>query len=49
MARLFLQLNGVQLAFDKADATRMVLALAAGELSEEGVVTWFEKHVVTTE
>ena len=30
MARLFLKLNGVELSFDKADAIRMVLALASG-------------------
>lgn len=46
MARLFLRLNGVTLAYDKADAIRMVLALAAGELSEESVAQWFRAHIV---
>lgn len=48
MARLFLRLNGVALAYDKAEAIRMVLALAAGELSEEAVARWFHSHVVET-
>lgn len=45
MARLFLRLNGVTMAYDKADAIRMVLALAAGELPEDGVADWFRSHV----
>lgn len=32
MARLFLRLNGVDLAFDKADAIRTMLAVAAGTM-----------------
>lgn len=40
MARLFLKLNGVALAFDKADAIRTMLALAAGELEEDGFANW---------
>ncbi len=46
MARLFLRLNGVTLAYDKAEATLMVLALAAGKLPEEDVAQWFRQHVV---
>ncbi|WP_374944693.1 type II toxin-antitoxin system death-on-curing family toxin [Sphingomonas sp.] len=46
MARLFLQLNGVTITFDKADAIRTMLALAAGELPEEQVAAWFREHVV---
>lgn len=46
MARLFLRLNGVALAYGKAEAIRMVLALAAGELSEDGVAEWFRSRVV---
>lgn len=45
MARLFLQLNGVSLAFDKGDATRTMIALAAGELAEEAMAEWFRNHV----
>lgn len=45
MARLFLRLNGVVLTYDKGDAITMVLALAAGELSEEAVADWFRAHV----
>lgn len=45
MARLFLKLNNVEIAFDKADAIRTVLALAAGELSEEALTGWFRQHI----
>ena len=45
MARLFLRLNGVVVEFDKADAIRTVLALAAGELPEEDLAEWFRKRV----
>lgn len=44
MARLFLQLNGVTLTFDKADAIRTMLALAAGEMPEETLADWFRAH-----
>ena len=33
LARLFLRLNGVNLRFDQMDAIRIMLALAAGEVS----------------
>ena len=45
LARLFLALNGHALAFDPQDATRIVLALAAGELSEEELTAWFRDHL----
>ena len=47
LARLFLRLNDVGLAFDKGDATRTMLALAAGQLSEEAIADWFRRHVTT--
>jgi death on curing protein len=47
MARLFLMLNGVQISFDKADAIRMMLALASGSLEEEAVAAWFRERIVT--
>ena len=46
MARVFLKLNAVIIAFDKADATRTMLSLAAGELSEEAMADWFRQRVV---
>lgn len=45
LARLFLRLNDVAIAFDKGDATRTMLALAAGELPEEKMADWFRRHV----
>lgn len=45
MARLFLRLNGVTLAFEKADAIRMMLGLASGTLPEERVAQWFRAHL----
>lgn len=47
MARLFLRLNGIAIAFDKADAIRMMLALASGTLDEESVAAWFRERIVT--
>ena len=46
IARLFLRLNGVQIAFEKEDAINTVLALAAGELAEDALTTWFRDHIV---
>jgi death-on-curing protein len=45
-ARLFLRLNDAVLEFDKANATVMMQRLAAGELSEEAVATWFRDRLV---
>jgi death-on-curing protein len=41
LARLFLALNRVAVAFSPEDAINTVLALAAGELSEEELAGWF--------
>jgi death-on-curing protein len=41
LARLFLALNGVAIAFSPEDAINTVLALAAGELSEDELADWF--------
>jgi death on curing protein len=46
VARLFLRLNGLQLAFDKAEALATVLALASGDLSEDELADWFRAHLV---
>jgi death on curing protein len=44
-ARTFLALNGVELAFGKEEAITMVLALAAGELTEDETADWFRQHL----
>lgn len=41
LARLFLALNGVSIAFTLEDAVSLVLRLAAGTLSEGDVADWF--------
>ncbi len=46
VARLFLRINDVQIAFDPQDAIQTVLALAAGELSEEELADWFKTHMI---
>ena len=46
MARLFLMANGVEIAFDKVEATNTVIALAAGELTEDELADWFRQRVV---
>ena len=45
LARLFLALSGAVLSFDAADAIRTMLALAAGELSEDELADWFRAHI----
>lgn len=45
LARLFLKLNAVDLTFEPNDAIRTVLALAAGELSEDELADWFRDHL----
>jgi death-on-curing protein len=47
MARLFLRLNGISIAFDKADAIGMVVALASGELEEGAVADWFRGRLAS--
>ena len=44
-ARLFLRLNGVDLTFDRAEATVMVQQLAAGQLTEGEVAQWFRQRI----
>lgn len=41
LARLFLALNDVRIAFEPQDAVRMVLSLADGGLNEVDVADWF--------
>jgi death-on-curing protein len=45
LARLFLQLNGVNLVFDSADAVAVMLALAAGEVTEEAMADWLRQRI----
>ena len=49
LARLFLALNNVPLVFTPDDAIKTVLALAAGELSEEEMTDWFRGHLAPTQ
>jgi death-on-curing protein len=41
LARLFLALNGLAIAFTPHDAIHTVLQLAAGELDEDQLTAWF--------
>ncbi len=45
LARLFLALNGVKIAFAPEDAIRAMLALAAGELTEDELADWFRQRL----
>jgi death on curing protein len=49
LARLFLALNNARLVFTPDDAIATVLALAAGELSEEEMADWFRGHIAPTQ
>ena len=44
-ARLFLELNGVTLTFDKVEATHTMLALAAGEIDEDELGGWLRERI----
>ena len=46
LARLFLRLNDVTIKFTAEDAIATVLALAAGDLSEEELADWFRTHLL---
>lgn len=45
VARLFLADNGCSLVFDKAEAVRLVEALAAGAVSEDALAEWFRQRL----
>lgn len=42
---VFLELNGCQLAAPQVDAYQAMLALATGEMTEEQLASWLERHV----
>jgi death-on-curing protein len=44
LARLFLKLNGLTISYTAKEAVSLVLALAAGELSERDLADWFRDH-----
>ena len=48
LARLFLATNDLRFEFEKTDATRVMLALAAGELTEEELAGWFRERLRTS-
>lgn len=43
-ARLFLRKNGFVLEYSEPDAIATVIALAAGNISEEHLAEWFREH-----
>ncbi|MCA6256479.1 MAG: type II toxin-antitoxin system death-on-curing family toxin [Phenylobacterium sp.] len=45
LVRLFLVLNGCRLAFGAAEAIRVVLALASGELEEDALADWIRARL----
>ena len=45
LARLFVARNGSELNFDAADAVVRMLALAAGELSEDDFARWLRERI----
>jgi len=45
LARLFVAHNGFDLEFNQADAVVRMLALAAGELTEDELAEWFRERV----
>ena len=47
-ARLFLRKDDASLRFVERDAIATVLALAAGDLSEEELADWFRQHLASS-
>jgi death-on-curing protein len=45
IARLFLRMNRIDIVFDKADAIRVMMSLAAGDLPEDELADWFRAHL----
>lgn len=45
LARMFLALNDVKIAYSPRDAIAVVLALAAGETSEDELAGWFRERL----
>lgn len=45
--RLFLKWNGIELIADKAERYVTMLALAAGEISEEDFTTWLRENTAS--
>ncbi|MCK9541196.1 MAG: type II toxin-antitoxin system death-on-curing family toxin [Novosphingobium sp.] len=45
IARLFLRKNGIGIVFTEREAIATVLALAAGELTEDELTGWFRQHM----
>ena len=45
LARLFLKANAFKVNFDKQDAIQIMLALAAGNLTEEDLAGWLRERV----
>ena len=41
---IFLRLNGIEFAPSEADAAAIILALAAGEVEEEGLTRWIRDN-----
>jgi death-on-curing protein len=48
LANLFLQSNGELLVFTREDAIRVVMDLAAGNVTEEALAEWFRKRLTAT-
>jgi death-on-curing protein len=48
LARLFLELNGQPLSYDRYAVIDTIRTLAAGELHEEELADWFRDHSAPT-
>ncbi len=46
-AYTFLKINNMTLTAPEAETTAMVIALAAGEIDEDGFADWLQKYAVT--
>ena len=46
LCRLFLVLNGASLAYEEGEAISTMMALAAGELSEDELASWLRERLL---
>jgi death-on-curing protein len=46
IARLFLQLNGITLRYEAADAIQIVEGTAAGNVTEDEIAAWFRERTL---
>ena len=42
---IFLMLNGIDVDYEDEELTRLILGVAAGEISSEQLLAWLQVHI----